>query len=495
MVQSLPQIGCPETVCDPFCGDGRLIVAWIRHQARIGSLSRLKKVSLWDYDGSAVSIATEAVSKALSNLGVNWVTVNSAVGDTFSRTIEHRFELVITNPPWEQLKPDSRDGVKDTARYRTELQAYGSELTRLFPDAAASRRKTIGGYTVNLARAGALAAINLTAENGLLLIVLPSTIFADQVSSSFRRRFFSDLSVQEITFYPAEAKLFAGVDQSFVTVSGRAGHATSSFCLRQMNSDISVLEARQHVQPSYEAPLPLAIGGAQHALISEIQSRHPKLAWLESDLRYGLRLGRELDETRIAETFSDTDYGTPFIKGRDIQRFNFEPRNLPKIDPRKRKIPSTTSERRISWRDVSRPSQKRRIHACIIPSGYVTGNSIGIARFSAPSPYLLETLLAVMNSLVFEVQVRGALATNHVSQGVIRSSAVPYSLFENANMRAIIGKTINGDFPTPANETRLEIMIAKAYGLSRDDLAVLLRSFNKLSMDEIEDLVSRDAWL
>lgn len=488
-----PDVGCPETVCDPFCGDGRLVVSWLRHQSSRSSVRRLRNIALWDYDANAVHKAAVCIQAELARLKAEWVVVDAHHGDTFMRDSSDRFDLVITNPPWEQLKPDSRDGVGDSSRYRTEIQDYAGALAARFPGSATSRRRSIGGYTINLARAGAIAAAKLTAHNGSLLIVLPSTIFGDQVSEDFRNFFFSTLLVNQIDFYPAEAKLFQGVDQSFVTVAARLGQGSSAFKIRRFQPDLSVADVREHFLTRPDEPLPLAVGEAEHELIQQVRSKHPEAKWLEDDLRFGLWLGRELDETRIAETFTSNDDGVPFVKGRDISRFGAVASDLPKINPALRKIPLSAHEMRVAWRDVSRPSQKRRVHACIIPPGMVTGNSLGVARFKSPLPYLLETLMAVMNSIVFEVQIRGRLATNHVSQGVIRHCAVPYEIFESTSTRASLAELARKNSDSQ-HTARLEITVAKAYGLSRDEFASLLRPFNKLLAHETELLLSKEAW-
>lgn len=493
LVEFSTDVGCPETVCDPFCGDGRLVLSWLRNQCSHGSIRRLKMISLWDYDANAVHKAVICIQAELARLKADWVVVDAKHGDTFMRESSERFDLVITNPPWEQLKPDSRDSISDCSRYRTEIQDYAGALTARFPDAATSRKRSIGGYTINLARAGAIAATELTAQDGLLLIVLPSTIFGDQVSGNFRKYFFSKLFVSQIDFYPAEAKLFQGVDQSFVTVAARLGRRSSTIRIQRFQPDLSVADVREHFFANHDEPLPLAIGGAEHETIKQVRSKHPEARWLEDDLRFRLWLGRELDETRIAEAFTLKDEGVPFVKGRDISRFGAVALDLPRINPALRKIPQSALEPRVAWRDVSRPSQKRRVHACIVPAGMVTGNSIGIARFKSPLPDLLEAFMALMNSIVFEVQVRGRLATNHVSQGVIRHCAIPYEVFESASFRANLAKLAEA-CSDPKYAAGLEIAVAKAYGLSRDDFASLLRPFNKLSANETESLLSKEAW-
>jgi Alw26I/Eco31I/Esp3I family type II restriction m6 adenine DNA methyltransferase len=488
-------VGCPESVCDPFCGDGRLVVSWLRQHSSRETIRRLKKISLWDYDAAAVLKASASVQAELSQLRADWVVVDTHIGDTFTRDNSETFELVITNPPWEQLKPDSRDGVNDTSLYRTQIQDYARTLAARFPDSATSRKRSIGGYTINLARAGAILSAELTANSGSLLIVLPSTIFGDQVSGGFRNYFFSKMFVSQIDFYPAEAKLFQGVDQSFVTVASRRGLQSSTVKIRRFRPDLSVDDLRDYRLVRLEEPLPISIGEAEYELIQQLRNRHPEAKWLEDDLRFGLWLGRELDETRIAESFTSDEDGVPFVKGRDIRRFGTVSTDLPKIDPSLRRIPVSAFESRVAWRDVSRPSQKRRVHACIVPPGMVTGNSLGVARFKSPLPHLLETLVAVMNSIVFEVQVRGRLATNHVSQGVIRHCTIPHEIFESARIREGLAELVTEySDARPQLLTRMEVSIARLYGINRDDFAQLLRPFTKLSAQERESLLNKENW-
>lgn len=487
-------VGCPVSVADPFCGDGRLVVAWLRRQGAVGSLRRLKRIGLWDFDDRAVASASVAVAAELARQGLDGVEIQPWTGNTFSRNESEGYELVLTNPPWEQLKPDSRDAVDDVERYRNEIRAFAAEIAERFPEASSNPRRTIGGYTVNLARAGALSALKNTCRNGQIAIVLPTTIFADQVSSSFRNRFFSEAFVQSMDVYPAELRLFDGVDQAFVTIIARVGQATSSFCIRRHLSNLAVPDVREHCLNDSHAPVPIAVGGQEHEVICGLEERHPGLGWLESDLRFGLRLSRELDETRIADAFVEPTDGIPFVKGRDISRYCFSPEVLPHIGLTKRRIPESAKERRLAWRDVSRPSQKRRVHACILPGGVVTGNSLGIARFGALQENLLETLLAVMNSLVFEIQIRSKLATNHVSQGVIRNCSVPYAIFEDERNRLFFAELLKSGFSSFQDEAKVEIMVAKCYGLNREKFAILLQSFPKLEADEVSLLLSKEAW-
>ena len=274
---------------------------------------------------------------------------------------------------------------------------------------------------------------------------------------------------------------------------GEVAGASGKFVLRRHHPDLRVREVRECPHPQ-GAAVPFEIGGAENSLVTEMTSRHPTLAWLESDLRFGLRLGRELDETRISEAFTHDSTGIPFVKGRDVSRFGGLPDQLPRIDPHMRSMPRTIQYRRIAWRDVSRASQKRRVQACAIPAGYVTGNSLGIAQFSAPNSELHETLLAILNSLTFEIQVRAKLTTNHVSQGALRGCTVPYRCFEDDALRAQLANLASLDAEELPVQTEREIAVAKAYGLGREEFAALLDSFPKLTGEETAALLDKEAW-
>jgi len=227
----------PESVGDPFCGDGRLVVAWLGAAARAGALDRLRRILLRDRDPDAVRAARAAVTAALGALGRGTtVSVSAEAADTFALGAELRESLdtVVTNPPWDLLKPDARDGLTgpDASAFRAELRACARRLGQAFPAAVSAQGKAMMGSAVNLARAGALAAAEAARPGGVVALVLPAALLSDQASAPFRTALFTRLSVTELDVFPAEARAFAGVDQPFVTLTAVAGAATRSLHLR-----------------------------------------------------------------------------------------------------------------------------------------------------------------------------------------------------------------------------------------------------------------------
>ncbi len=476
----------PVSVGDPFCGDGRLVVAWLREAARAGALERLRRIWLWDRDPAAVQAARTAVIEALGSRGRGAaVTVTAEAGDAFTlaAALRGRLDVVVTNPPWELLKPDARDGLSGTAAraHRARLRAYAAGLARTFPGAASAAGKAMMGAAVNLARAGALAAATVVRPGGVVALVLPAAIFSDQASAPFRAELFTRLSVTELDVYPAEARLFAGVDQPFVTLTAVAGEPTRGLRLRRRGRDLGVGDARDlSVTDDPSVPLALGVSAAHAALVAGWRARHPPLSALEADPARRLWLGRELDETRIAADLTDGPDGVPLLRGRHVQPFRITRSAPERVDPRRRPLPATVRAARLAWRDVSRPTQRRRMHVALVPPGDVTGNSLGVACFGAGRPGDLELLMAILNGFVLELQVRARLATAHVSLGVLRSCAVASACFDDDRWRATLRTRVAARLRDEQAGPRLEVAVARAHGVTREELACVLEAFPKL---------------
>lgn len=474
----------PASIGDPFCGDGRLITAWLRRAAGSGLLSRLSRIVIWDYDESALREARQRISARLIELGLAArVTLDAQAGDTFERapTQAQTLDLILTNPPWELLKPDARDGAFSAPRWKDALREYAAHLAQNFPGAQSLRGKAVAGYGVNLARAGAIAACILSRPAATVALVLPSSLFADQASAPFRREIFSRLRVTQLDFYPAEARLFSGVDQPLVTLIGQAGAATKRYRLVRFSAELEPIETRDiDVDDSRAQPVALSLSGDAATLAGKLAQHHAPLDALEKLPQLRLWLGRELDETRLGEALTTESEGTPFLKGRHVFPFTIVRSEIQYIDPQKRKIPATVQRARLAWRDVSRPTQKRRMHVALVPPGNVTGNSLGVALFrEAPAEYV-TLLMAIMNSLVFELQVRANLATAHVSQGVLRRCTVPLRCFDHPDTRDRLFYLVSQRMSTGHESPQLEALIARQYELTRDDFSSVLATFVKL---------------
>lgn len=490
--------GSRVRIMDPFCGDGRLVVALL---VAIGGSEQLRAstwhITLIDQERAAVAVARATIEGVANALRLD-VTIAADVRDTFASAGEMNGnqDLIITNPPWELLKPDSRETAHMTAAevadYRARLRSRSDQLDARFPDARASN--AWAGWGTNLARCGWDYCIRASRKGGVVGIILPSTLLGDQSSTRLRQTMFDSCRVADIAAYPAEARLFERVDQSVVALTLVKGAAKQGGQLRLFDADRTIsatlsMPSRAELE-AQDYCVPVGFGAqaqrvmrcvAQHAPISALEGREPSQLWM----------GRELDETRIAEK-TVRGLARPFVKGRMVARHRIVEQPSQSVRAQLSTRLGSIDKPRAVWRDVARASQRRRMIGTVIPPGWVAGNSLHVACFNDGDLERTKGLHAILSSFVLEFQVRSRLATGHMSLGVVRTARAPAFAGSAAKrLSALVDDAMNGD--CGAGE-RLEIAVAKSYGLSRGDMDILVDSFPKIDVVEKERLMARQHW-
>ena len=237
------------SVIDPFAGDGRL-VKWLieAYEASISSDVNWN-ITLWDvnHDG-LITAEKELKGSAFSDR----IKLNVMAGDAFVNAArnaplnyEDQFDFVITNPPWEVIKPDQRylkkiPSFEERQQVVARLKCYDEFLKDNFP---LSQPKTkFAGWGTDLSRVGLELCFNLSKSGGYVAIVLPNSFLADHKSSKIREHALSSTKLKNLTVYPAEARLFEGADVGAITCLFEKVAANSqSFELELFDSEASSL--------------------------------------------------------------------------------------------------------------------------------------------------------------------------------------------------------------------------------------------------------------
>ncbi|MEO3475886.1 hypothetical protein AAFN86_28815 [Roseomonas sp. CAU 1739] len=482
---------------DPFVGDGQLVLALLRALACHPCISTKRVVvDIRDTDSVALARAQERIRALALDLRLN-VTIEATVGDSLGRSSLPPHDAVITNPPWELLKPDAREtsalGVRERARYERWLRTRCDELDSRFPESRAD--KSWAGWGTNLARCGLALCLRSCRAGGALGIVLPATLMGDQASVTMRRTLVEKAALIDLAVYPSEARLFDKVDQPVVAACLRVGaHGGVVGAVRHFAKDASVraqhaIDWSERGLSSTDYALPVAHGSEGAAALTKALAGLPCLATLEEA---GLIwAGRELDETRVAEKLL-SDGPFPFVKGRMVSRHQLVEQPWASVKPELAARIRSVAHPRLVWRDVARASSKRRMIGAMIPSGWVAGNSLHVAHVTDGDEERLLALYAVMMSMAFEAQVRMRLSTGHMSLGVIRLARVPElgkrmrQRLARAAKAALTGET--------GADARLEVEAARAYGFCRKDMGLLLGSFPKLTQPDVEAVLLPALW-
>ena len=484
-------------VVDPFGGDGRLIAWLFDAWGDLGFPKVQWDVSLWDLDDVGFSDAKTRLIEA-SKRNNHRFQVDFQVVDAFAQTFNSQsaYDLVITNPPWELLKPDSRElaglGSVQRKRYIAKMRLYDDWLARHFPLSQPKRK--FAGWGTNLSRVGLEASLFLVRSGGIVGAVLPASFLADDQTASLREHLLTEHKLLSAAYYPAEAKLYESADTASISISilvdGEPANAltigTHSLITSQL--EFSEISLDQEALRRIDFVMPISFGAKALAIINGLAQHFPAWRELESDAPDSLWAGREIDETRISDWLKPIGGIEPlFIKGRMIGRYKTIEQPTQIVRKPNWSTPASTKARRIAWRDVSRPSQKRRMIATLIDSGSVAGNSLGVAYFKDMSETPLLGLLGVMNSTCFEFQLRAHLATGHVSLSTLRKVAVPcLQRLREANVLALMVKAaIDAE---DESAVQVDAYIAKfIYEISEDEYKTILNGFTGITPEERRD--------
>lgn len=485
-------------VIDPFGGDGRLI-EWLVEAWIDAAFPDVRwDIAIWDLDDMGFNDARERLKAVTARYGVKQRCSFKTL-DTFSEALKKRgsFDLVLTNPPWELLKPDRRELEALTsarrAKYISQMRAYDEWLGEHYP--LSQPRRKFAGWGTNLSRVGFEASLSLAREGGVVGAVLPASFLADDQSTDLRAHLLTQHTLHSAAYYPAEAKLYGAADVASIavalTVRGEPAHSLTvgshdtATCRLEQSSIRLDLEALRKV----DFVMPISFGARSLALINELAQRFPTWLDLESNAPDSLWAGREIDETGIARWLQPRRGDGPlFIKGRMIGRYATVDVPSQSVEKPGWSPPPSTRARRIAWRDVSRPSQKRRMIATLIEAGCVAGNSLGVAYFKDNSETPLLALLGLMNSTCFEFQLRAHLATGHVSLSSLRKVAVPslVQLRQESRLALLVDEAISS---ADGIASKVDAYVAKnVYRLTEAEYETILNGFTMTRSEHLEYL-------
>jgi len=484
-------------VLDPFGGDGRLICWLIEEAAKQKCLPQLLEVEIWDISDVFFQLAKTSISSVARDAGLK-VRIKTKKVDSFThaKSQKNKFDAVITNPPWELLKPDRREleVLRPSVRpkYLQAMKEYDSWLNISFPLSAPKRK--FAGWGTNLSRVGLELAIELSKADGQIGIVLPASFLADHQSDELRRHVVDRHSLRSIGYFPAEVKQYGAADIPSITLIARKDAASvDAVSIEQfggMNEQGASQRFSMHLSSvkNLDYVIPISVGPTTIKLLERLAKRLPTWGDMERHRSAPLWAGREIDETLASKhlvAIAPEMAGYPFIKGRMIDRFSLTEKpsfSLP--DSREVfRLPKSVGFRRIVWRDISRPNQTRRTIATLAEKGHIAGNSLGVAYFEDGNEDDLLCLLGIFNSLVFEIQLRAHLATGHISLSAVRKVHTPTREFlsQHAWLAKLVRSAIRvADF----HAFEVDAYVAKfIYKLSEIEYQGIIKEFSKLDAE------------
>jgi len=380
-------------------------------------------------------------------------------------------------------------------------------------------------------------ALNLSADNGSFALVIPSGIVTDEGGKQLREALFEG-RIRAMFEFENKSGIFPDVHRSykFVLFVVDKTTPTESFPAAFYLHEIESLEGKVEQEKFVEIPVELVKISAPESLsIPEVRNKrqldvfswlyehHPLLG--DEQKGWNAVFVQELNRTTDSDLFKTEGKDWALIEGKNFHQFLMDFEKTYFTIRHEEGLRRTARHReynmqnvilhetiRLAFRDVASSTNVRSVIACIIPPHtFTTHKAPLVLPRLLGKPFcltdyheLLAYLAGILNSLVFDFLVRMRISTN-VSFFCMRQTPVPASI--NAKvahqiMRTSARLSSNDDrfkefasalgvegSPLTMKErieltARLNALVAKHYGLTREQLEVILQSFEGFEEDK-----------
>ncbi len=374
------------------------------------------------------------------------------------------FDAIITNPPWEILKPNAKEfflehselvskntmTIKDFEKEQSkllqnpEISVAWLEYLSRFPHVSAwfraapqfrhqsaivSGKKT--GSDINLYKLFTEQCVNLLREGGECGIVIPSGIYTDLGTKGLRDLLFNENKVTGLFCFENRKEIFEGVHRSFkfVVLTLEKGGATERFPAAFMRHEVGELagfpqesglslslEMIRRLSPDSHSVMEFK--GEMDIRIAEKMLKFPLLGE-KIEGAWNLGLTAEFHMTNDSHLFK-TEPGPgrlPLYEGKMMHQFAHRlaaPRYWITEEEARVSLLGRKTEHgqrldyqgyRLAFRDVARNTDERTMIATVLPPGIFSGNTLITSQYPAEGRLLLG-IVALLNAFLVDSFIR-----------------------------------------------------------------------------------------
>lgn len=390
------------------------------------------------------------------------------------------------------------------------------------------------GSDINLYKLFTEQSYKLLRDGGLCGIVLPSGIYSDLGTKQLRELLFNETQISGLFSFENKYGIFDGVHRSFkfVVLTFRKGGSTKKFpaaFMRHHVQDLEKFPSNDSVMIDVAmlqrlSPDSLSVTEFQSELDVQIAEKMLKFPMIGEEVpdTWKIQLFRELDMTNDAGLFrtQSAQGRVPLYEGKMIWHFTSEyaePRYWVDENEGRNKVTGVRGEDvgqkldyqyyRFGCRSITGATNERTMVCSIIPRNVFCGNSLLVSKRSDDEITNTQLLAftALMSSFVVDFSLRQAVATQ-MNMFYVYQTPVPRLSKGDLFFDAIVERAAKLICTTPefddlahevglgshkagiTNEVQrarlraeLDGMIAHIYGLTEEEFAYILSTFNIVS--------------
>lgn len=511
--------------------------------------------------GATLSLAALAGDvRSVVSMRRRWRVADSLLMDDrdLKELAPEGLDAVIANPPWEKVKITQHEFLKSQGR----AHHYGANTESANSSAFAAAKREKAAYVSRLCerfpllRSGepdlyaAFTELYLRhlKPGGRMALLVPGGIIRSQGTEELRRRIFSECRHVSIELFDNKARFFS-IDTRFKFVALSAQKLTSGKAARDAISLVHRQGTPEGTKTAGRVDIPRAELAWTRPDLSVPEVRTPAewavflrvlragTGWDDREWGWRAQFSREVDMTNDKEAFSTRCSSNllPVIEGRMVQPHRFGAKayvsgsgrkaiweQLPfgssRIAPQfwigANSISDKAMERcrqvRAGFCDITGQTNERTMMAAIIPGGVVCGNKVPTVSFvDDRSEERLLAWVSVVNSFVFDWMIRRVVTTT-INYFLLVSVPMPKLCRDGLPWNSIVacarrlremdsaGTSLESLRESARLRATIDVEVAKAYGISASDMALLFEDFPLLDRGqtalpgEMASTVTRD---
>ena len=424
-------------ILDPCCGTGTFLSAVCKflYNKKISKKEIINSIYAFDINNDALIIAKFIISvelKLSEKLTIdffnnkNFKNIDSLLMDypdqnLFSEEkINIKFDYIVTNPPYERLKPDgySAEGKKNIKHYIKKIKSkkYNLSLTGNLNLYKLFMEKILRIIEFSSGRAG---------------LIIPSTFTNDLSCGKIRKFIIKSNIIKEIILIPESAKTFVGVNQAFAVVildfKKRNKKRTIKIGKIKKRTDLSRVILDEVNLSFIEKFFPTNLNipmltGKEMKLF-----KHLKNFPILKDNENIINKRGEVDLTVFKKLISIGE--KKLIKGKNIEEYSlkndFAKINFKSFYKQLKNNNKFINYRRLACQQISNIDSKKRLKFAEIKPGFLLGNSLNFLTFNNHNEDYFYGIYAICNSILLDWYFKITSSNNHINNYQIDLFPIP----------------------------------------------------------------------
>ena len=398
--------------------------------------------------------------------------------------LKNGFDIVVTNPPYKNLKAE-RSHYNSDEEYERDQDKY-SEISNI----VSKRFKYSKDGVLNLYKLFVEEIIDRYAnEEAFVSLLIPASIMSDKTCQKLRTHILNDSNLISVKVI-GEGSGYIDAQQALSAILIKKGECTKIISI--------IKDYCRHPEDVAEVKIEDILNdNTGNAIVTVSKEEYEVLRILRrfpvvKDLPFITNLRGELDLTANKKSIVNVDTGYPLLRGRNIGFYKLI--DLDEKDYASSEFVDTTKKNqfikseRIICQQIANMHKERRVTFSLVPPNHVLGNSCNFISV-ADNPYGIDiyAILGLFNTRRINWLFKLTSSNNHVNNYEIDCFPVPISSPYMKEISKKVRQYLNNEDERLLDE--IEDLSDKAYGINEqqngdekmDNDSIVVRFYKDIS--------------